>query len=106
MTALEILDELRQRGVVLEVNGEALRYRAPKGVLTAELRHAVTENKKELLDLLAAPHPCTCDPLPSLKLDGYLAHAGCGPTYSRCGSCGYTWRCKLCGGCRRCRFPG
>jgi hypothetical protein len=35
------------------VEGERLRYRAPKGALTPELRHALTAYKAELLDLLA-----------------------------------------------------
>jgi len=49
---------------------------------------------------------CTCDPLPSVKDSGHLAHAGCGPDYLRCTACGKTWECKRCGGCRYCRVPG
>jgi hypothetical protein len=30
--------------------------------------------------------------------------AGCGPKYPRCNTCGYTWHCKTCGGCRWCSF--
>ena len=55
MIAVEILDELRQRGVILEPNGDTLRYRAPKGVLTVELREALAANKKELLAILCFP---------------------------------------------------
>ncbi len=49
---------------------------------------------------------CSCDPLPSQAEYGHLAQAGCGPSYERCSACGYRWRCKICSGCRRCRFPG
>jgi hypothetical protein len=28
--------------------------------------------------------------------------AGCGPKYPVCLTCGYTWHCKTCGGCRQC----
>jgi hypothetical protein len=49
---------------------------------------------------------CGCDPLPSQKDSGALAQGGVGPKYEPCANCRYTWRCKLCGGCRYCRVPG
>ena len=52
MTSSETLAELDRRGVVLEPNGDRLRYRAPQGALTPELREAMTENKAEIISTL------------------------------------------------------
>ena len=52
MTSSETLAELDRRGVVLEPNGDKLRYRAPQGALTPELREAITENKAEIISTL------------------------------------------------------
>ncbi len=54
MAPLEILAELSRRGVELLPEGESLRYRAPTGALTPELKRAIADQKRELLDLLAA----------------------------------------------------
>ena len=52
MTAAQLLDSLRHRGVTLFVEGNRLRYRALPGVYTQELRQAVAEQRAELLTLL------------------------------------------------------
>ena len=49
MTTLEILFEVRSRGVRLETNGERLRVDAPVGALTPELKAALAANKPEIL---------------------------------------------------------
>ncbi len=49
MTLGETLAELHRRGVILESNGDKLRYRAAQGALTPELREAMTENKAEII---------------------------------------------------------
>ncbi|MFB8795998.1 MAG: condensation domain-containing protein [Microcoleus sp.] len=48
----QFVDELSQRGVKLWAEGNQLRVRAPKGVLTPELRDLLTEYKAELLALV------------------------------------------------------
>ena len=48
----ELLTELSQRGVILSAVDDKLRIDAPKGVLTSELRQALTEQKRALLALL------------------------------------------------------
>lgn len=48
----ELLAELSQRGVNLWADGDQLRIRAPKAILTPELRDSLTEYKAELLSLL------------------------------------------------------
>ena len=88
MTAAETLFELRRLGVVLEVAGEKLLYRARKGVLTPDLRQAMSDNKPEIIE--------------SLKYDGRLAACSCdsaipqrvpscplckSSTRSQCGQC-------------------
>ena len=52
MTSGETLAKLERLGVVLEPNGDKLRYRAPQGALTPELREAITENKAEIISTL------------------------------------------------------
>lgn len=60
MIALEVLSELRHRGVELFVAEGALRYRAPRGVLTPELRAALSVHKAELVAMLAPAAEPTC----------------------------------------------
>jgi hypothetical protein len=53
MTASEALLELRRVGAKLSVDGDRLRCVAPLGALTPELRAALSECKKELLDAVS-----------------------------------------------------
>ena len=71
MTATETLAELHQRGVMLEPNGDRLRYSGPKGALTSELREAIAENRTEIIavlnqatGLIDLPFPAGCGGLP------------------------------------------
>lgn len=52
MTVLEILDALSEQNVQLWVEADRLRYRAPKGVLSPDLRALLAQNKEEILELL------------------------------------------------------
>jgi hypothetical protein len=52
MTAEALLEQLRARGVDVWADGDRLRYRAPRGALTEELRRGLAERKWELLALL------------------------------------------------------
>ncbi|HEV2704610.1 MAG TPA: amino acid adenylation domain-containing protein [Pyrinomonadaceae bacterium] len=52
MTARELLSLLRGRGVSLWLEGESLRYSAPKGAFTSELRAQVAERKAEIIEFL------------------------------------------------------
>lgn len=49
MTVLELLENLKKRGVDLAPAGESLRYRAPAGALTPDLRQALAAHKAEVL---------------------------------------------------------
>jgi len=55
VTADEVLTACCQAGIVLTVDGDALEVDAPAGVLTPELRDALTRLKPALLVLLAPP---------------------------------------------------
>jgi len=52
--AAELLKALRDRGVSLVVDGSQLRYRAPRGAFTDELRAAIAQHRPEVLRLLVA----------------------------------------------------
>lgn len=54
MTAAELLAELKKLGVLLICDGDALRIKAPAGVLTPELKAALAEHKAALLAQLTA----------------------------------------------------
>jgi len=56
MNVRAMLEELEKRDVILEVDGERLHVDAPAGVLTAELRSALLENKRALMKLLHPEH--------------------------------------------------
>ncbi len=49
---VDLLAQLHGLGVTLYVAGEQLRYRAPKGVMTPDLRQALSEQKETALRLL------------------------------------------------------
>src|SRR5262245_55208284 len=52
MTPRELLERLERDGIRLHVEEGQLRYRAPKGVLTPELRRAIGANKEHIVGLL------------------------------------------------------
>ena len=52
MTGAEILTYLQLQGVELWVEGDHLRYRAPKGLMTPLLLSALTSNKQEIVAAL------------------------------------------------------
>ncbi len=52
MTVASLLDKLDLLGVQLWAEGGRLRYRAPKGVLTADLREEMLKRRAELLAVL------------------------------------------------------
>ncbi len=49
MTVAELIDALRARTIELWFEGDRLRYRAPKGALTHELRNALVARRSEVL---------------------------------------------------------
>jgi amino acid adenylation domain-containing protein len=49
---IEMLSDLRSRGVELSVEGDRLQCNAPKGVITPEIREQLAKRKHEILNLL------------------------------------------------------
>ncbi len=62
MTAAEVLTTCREAGIRLEAAGDRLRYEAPSGTLTPELRDTLTRHKAELLSLLTPERFVTLAP--------------------------------------------
>ncbi len=52
MTTSSLLDELQQLGVVFTVDGDDLRFKAPRGVMTSGRVDQLRRHKSELLNLL------------------------------------------------------
>lgn len=57
MTAAEVLQDLRDAGVTVALEGEALRLRGPDAALTPDRLRAVREQKAALVELLHADFP-------------------------------------------------
>jgi hypothetical protein len=57
MTPAEVLTAARASGVTLWPDGETLRYRGPREVLTADFLHQLKTHKPALLAALARPDP-------------------------------------------------
>ena len=54
MNTAALLVELSRQGIELRPDGGTIRYRAPRGTVTAELRETISAHKPELLELLKA----------------------------------------------------
>jgi len=60
-----VYERLIQSGVILEANGDRLRYRAPAGALTPELKRELVAHKAELLAMLQSEtQPTVAKPAP------------------------------------------
>lgn len=68
MIAIEVLADLRHRGVELFVEDGTLRYRAPRGMLTPELREILSAHKTELVALLQGGEPRHMTPADCFEL--------------------------------------
>jgi hypothetical protein len=80
-TPTDLIDQCRQQGIVLYLDGEALRYRCPRGALSPELKSALAAGREGLRAHLQGPPPVA-----SSERDR--------PTYLPC-CCpsGICWRC-------------
>lgn len=66
MNLEQLLAELSQRGVKLWLDGDRLGIRAPKGVLTPELKEALSQNKADILAFLQKANTAANTQLPPL----------------------------------------
>ena len=71
MTTLDLLTDLRARGVLLTVRGDRLAYDAPVGVVTPDLRELLKAHKAALLAILVDSSP----PRPIPATEGPQTHA-------------------------------
>jgi TubC N-terminal docking domain len=58
---LEFLDQLRIRGVELWVEGDRLRYNAPRGIINDDVLSELRKRKGELIVALRSEQPVTID---------------------------------------------
>ena len=54
MTTLQFLSDLREKEIHLWAEGERLRYRAPRGVISEAIRSELAAKKAEILAILNA----------------------------------------------------
>ena len=52
MTPSEIIEYCEKKGIILQVEGEHLRFNAPAGAVTTDIRNLLKENKAALVDFL------------------------------------------------------
>ncbi|TFG60399.1 MAG: non-ribosomal peptide synthetase, partial [Nitrospirales bacterium] len=69
MNPNEIIERCRVKGIILQTEGEQLRFSAPVGALMPDLRQLLTENKKALVYLLQAHTTRSGPPTPELAPD-------------------------------------
>ncbi len=67
MSAWQLLSELDRRGISIWADGGDLRFRAPKGALTPQLRSRLKDGKNEILSLLRQETDTNAPQLPSLR---------------------------------------
>jgi thioesterase domain-containing protein len=70
-----LLDELRQRGITVWVDGDLLRCSAPSGVLTPDLRAQLQERKPEILEFLNSARALGQQPRGIVPLQPYGTRA-------------------------------
>ncbi len=77
MTARDLLVELEARRILVRAEGAHLRFRAPRGALTAEHRMLLAEHKAEVLGVLrdAGSASRVSHPLSYNQLSVWLTHA-------------------------------
>lgn len=94
MTAIELMADFQQRGIVLTDEDGRIRYRAPAGILTDADRAALGEHKAALLALLApssVPPVATGPARPGAPKECF-SHEQEPPPCRRCG--GRAWRLR------------
>ena len=73
---LEFLDQLRIRGVELWVEGDRLRYNAPRGIINDDVLSELRKRKGELIVALRSEQPAAVDSaITPVSRDGLLGGA-------------------------------
>jgi hypothetical protein len=107
-SAVDLLDQCRQRGITLYCDGAELRFRGPTGAMTPELRQALAGRRADVQSLLRraserAPAPAPRQRFAPSYLPCVCPSAVCWPCCNRpCEVCGrpttsaFIRRCLLC----------
>lgn len=61
MSAEMLLKSLESTGISLFVDGTSLRFRAPKGAVSDELRQSIIERREDVIRHLTQPRPKALD---------------------------------------------
>lgn len=73
MSLIGFFSELRNKGIKLWLEGESLKYQAPKGLMTEELLGEIIQRKEEIITFLkqvADNQNSSIEPIPKVKRDG------------------------------------
>ena len=73
MSLFGLFSELQKKGIKLWLEGESLKYQAPKGLITEELLGEITQRKEEIITFLkqvADNQNSSMEPIPKVKRDG------------------------------------
>src|ERR1051325_11350863 len=95
MTATDCIERLTANGVRLWLDGDRLRYSAPRGALARDLREAVAANRAEIIRRLQdEPHGIVIpEPLASFNAIERCYNGGCGAMVAFKAGRGF---CKAC----------
>src|SRR4051812_48567939 len=96
MTATHCIERQMANDVLLWLDGERLRYSAPRGALTRELREAATANRGAIIRHLQDEPPgiVVPEPLASFNAIERCYNGGCGAVVAFKAGRGF---CKRCG---------
>ena len=96
MTATDCIERLTANGVRLWLDGDRLRYSAPRGTLTRELRGVVAANRAEIIRRLRDEQSGIVipEPLKNFNAINRCYNGGCGAMVAFKAGRGF---CKRCG---------
>lgn len=80
MSTIDLLIDLHRRGVRVRPNGDNLKFNAPVGVMTPEIRATLAEHKPQIIELLTLPCPSCGKPAQVEYGDGWT-HRWCSGHY-------------------------
>lgn len=97
MTASDCLVRLAASGVRLWLDGDRLRYSAPRGALTRKLREVVTANRAEIIRQLQDKPPGIVVPAPLASFNAIerCYNGDCGAMVAFKAGRGFCKRCKV-----------
>ncbi len=83
MTTADLLERLRELDVRLWAERDRLRFNAPEGILTAELRSELTTRKREIIEVLSKPGSVDDQSRASLASTGHSEDSNLAPSFNQ-----------------------